>query len=179
VPGPELLRTVSRNKRSPYEGGVRAPTLIHWTGRIAPGKNTTYVISADDALPTLAELAGAVDYLPPDITGLSYAPVLFGNKPPKTREYHYGEWVRWDWGRNAEVPGGLMQGLRKGSWKIVRSRSSGPWELYNLAKDLGETTNLAAAQPEILKELVALAESARVSMRPQQEPQHPEGQSFN
>jgi arylsulfatase A len=167
------------NKRSPYEGGVRAPTLVHWTGRIAPGKNTTYVISADDALPTLAELAGAVDYLPPDITGLSYAPVLFGNEPPKTRQYHYWEGFRWDWGRNAEVPGGLMQGLRKGNWKIVRSRINEPWELYNLAKDLGETTNLAAAQPETLKELVALAESARVPMRPQQEPQHPEGQSFN
>jgi arylsulfatase A-like enzyme len=167
------------HKRSPYEGGVRAPTLVYWKGQITPGKNATHIISAQDAMPTLAELAGATVHLPPDVTGLSYAPVLFGREPPKTHEYHYWEWALWDWGRNTEVPGGLLQGLRKQDWKIARQRNDQPWELYNLATDLGETTNLADEHPEKLQELVSLVEKARSPMRPQEEPAHPDGQSFN
>ena len=167
------------HKRSAYEGGVRTPTLVHWQGRIAPGKNTTHIISAQDALPTVAELAGASEFLPADITGISYAPVLFGKSPQKTHEYHYWEWALWDWNKRAEVPGGLMQGLRKGPWKIARMRSDQPWELYNLAEDIGETKNLAGEHPDKLAELVQLAETARVPMRPQQEPEHPAGQQFN
>ena len=166
-------------KRSPYEGGVRAPTLVHWKGRIAPGKNTTHIISAQDALPTLAELAGATDYVPADITGISYAPVLFGRPASRIHEYHYWEWALWDWNKRAEVPGGLMQGLRKANWKIARTRSDQPWELYDLATDLGERKNLANERPEKLAELIELAEKARTPMRPQQEPQHRAGEQFN
>jgi arylsulfatase A-like enzyme len=167
------------HKRSAYEGGVRAPTLVHWQGQIAPGKNTTHIISAQDALPTIAELAGASELVPADITGISYAPVLFGKSPEKTHEYHYWEWALWDWNKRAEVPGGLMQGLRQGPWKIARMRSDQPWELYNLADDIGETKDLAARRPDKLAELANLVEKARVPMRPQQEPEHPAGRQYN
>ena len=167
------------NKRSAYEGGVRAPTLVHWRGKIEPGLNREFIISAQDALPTLAELAGATEHLPSDVTGISYAPVLFGETPSKQHEFHYWEWVQWNWGKNEAVDGGLMQGLRKGNWKIARMHSDQPWELYNLADDIGETKNLAKQEPERLKVLVALAEQARVPMRPQEEPKHPAGKQFN
>ncbi len=167
------------HKRSPYEGGVRAPTLVHWKGRITPGKNTAHVISAEDALPTIAELAGATQYVPTGITGISYAPVLFGKDPAATHEFHYWEWALWDWNKRAEVPGGLMQGLRQKNWKIARTRSDQPWELYDLSSDLGETKNLAQQHPTKLAELVDLVEKARQPMRPQHEPDHPAGQQFN
>jgi arylsulfatase A-like enzyme len=167
------------NKRSAYEGGVRAPTLVHWKGRIKPATNRTHIISAQDVLPTLAQLAGASEHVPDDITGISYAPVLFGETPSRTHKYHYWEWALWNWRDNAEVPGGMMQGLRQGDWKIARQRNDQPWELYNLADDIGETTNLAQRNPEKLKTLAALAKEAHVPMRPQQEPEHPKGQKFN
>jgi arylsulfatase A-like enzyme len=179
--GPDLKSSgpFRGNKRSAYEGGVRAPTLVHWRGRIKPAINRTHIISAHDMLPTLAELAGASEYVPDDITGISYAPVLFGQPPERTHRYHYWEWALWNWRAGGEVPGGMMQGLRQGDWKIARQRNDQPWELYNLAEDIGETTNLAQRHPEKLKELAALAEQARVPMRPQQEPEHPNGQKFN
>jgi arylsulfatase A len=167
------------NKRSAYEGGVRAPLLVHWKGRIKPARNDEFIASAQDALPTLAELAGATKHVPDDVTGLSYVPVLFGKTPAKVHEYHYWEWPAWDWKNNREYPGGMMQGLRKGDWKLARMKNDQPWELYNLAKDIGETTNLADKHPEKVKELAALVDKARVPMRPQREPEHPEGRKFN
>ncbi len=167
------------HKRSPYEGGVRAPTLVHWSDRIQPGINRDFIISAQDALPTLAELAGATKQLPSDVTGISYAPVLFGKPPSKRHEFHYWEWAQWNWGQNQAVAGGLMQGLRKGNWKIARIRNDQPWELYNLADDIGETNDLADQEPEQWKLLVDLAEKAREPMREQEEPKHPAGQKFN
>jgi arylsulfatase A len=179
--GPDLKSSglLRGNKRSAYEGGVRAPTLVHWKGRIKPATNRTHIISAEDVLPTLAQLAGASEHVPDDITGISYAPVLFGETPNRTHKYHYWEWALWDWRSNAEVPGGMMQGLRQGDWKIARQRNDQPWELYNLAEDIGETTNLAQRNPEKLEELAALAKEAHVPMRRQQEPEHPKGQKFN
>lgn len=167
------------NKRSAYEGGVRAPLLVRWKGKIEHARNDEFIASAQDALPTLAELAGAAKYVPSDITGLSYAPALFGKTPNKVHDYHYWEWGKWDWKNNREVSGGTMQGLRKGNWKLARQRNNQPWELYDLSKDIGETTDLAAKRPEKLKELVALVDKARVPMRPQREPARPKGKKFN
>ena len=72
-----------------------------------------------------------------------------------------------------------MQGLRSNNWKIARQRSDQPWELYNLANDIGETNNLAGKHPKKVKQMAALVEKARVPMRPQREPQHPAGRRFN
>ncbi len=167
------------HKRSAYEGGVRAPTLVHWEGKIKPAVNRQHIISAQDALPTIAELAGADSFVPADITGISYVPVLFGRQPERTHLYHYFEWALWDWGKNVEVEGGMIQGLRSGDWKIARQRSDQPWELYNLADDVGETKNLASDFPGKLRELMTMARHARTPMRDQAEPAHPEGQKFN
>lgn len=179
--GPDLKSSgpFRGNKRSAYEGGVRAPTLVHWPGRVKPAINRTHIISAQDMLPTLAELAGASDHVPADITGISYAPVLLGQPPARTHQYHYWEWALWNWRANTPVAGGMMQGLRQGDWKIARQRNDEPWELYNLADDIGETTNLAERRPEKVQQLARLAEQARTPMRPQREPEHPPGQKFN
>lgn len=179
--GPDLVSSgpFRGSKRSAFEGGVRAPTLVHWPGKIEPSVNREQIISAQDVLPTLAELAGVADRVPSDVTGLSYAPVLFGKSPVKKHQFHYWEWVQWNWRKNQAVAGGLMQGLRKENWKIARMRNDQPWELYDLAADIGETTDLANQHPSKLKELVQLVEIARGPMRPQHEPEHPAGQKFN
>ena len=167
------------HKRSPYEGGLRAPTLVHWKGKIKAAKNTSFIISSHDALPTLAELAGATNHVPKDITGLSYAPVLFGKTPEKVHQYHYWEWALWDWGKKRLVPHGNMQSLRMGNWKIARVKDNIPWELYDLSKDPGEQNNLAKQHPEIVAQLANFAKEAHQPMRPQTEPKHPKGKHYN
>ncbi len=167
------------SKRSAYEGGIRAPLIAYWKGRISPARNRDFIASAHDALPTLAELADATDHVPGDVTGLSYAPVLFGKTPAKAHDFHYWEWAQWNWGKKELVEGGLMQSLRRGKWKLARNRNDQPWELYDLSKDLGETTDLAAEHPDRVEALARLAEEARVPMRPQREPEHPQGRPFN
>jgi arylsulfatase A-like enzyme len=45
--------------------------------------------------------------------------------------------------------------FRKGDWKIVREKPNQPWQLFDLAKDMGESKDLAAEKPEMLEQLVS------------------------
>ena len=52
----------------------------------------------------------------------------------------------------------------EGDWKIVRSKSDAPWELYHLGKDVGEETNLASKEPERVKKMSASWQAWRKSV---------------
>ncbi|GAB6187926.1 sulfatase-like hydrolase/transferase [Thermopirellula anaerolimosa] len=132
-----------------YEGGLRVPMIACWPGRIPPGRVSHLVCYFPDILPTLAELAGAVP--PPDIDGISLVPETLGAEAAG-REQPQHEFLYW------ELAGQIA--VRKGDWKAVRPARTGPWELYDLSQDVGETRDLAGKHPEILEELIALAESA-------------------
>ena len=139
-------------KGSYYEGGFREPLLVQWKGRIAPGTTSARVTGFEDWLPTLLELVGAKSATPREIDGISFAPTLFGKKQ-KERPFLY-----------RESPGyGGQQCVRVGEWKVIRQNLNpsaqqkdlkpGAVELYNLAKDPFETTNLATKYPEIVRKL--------------------------
>jgi arylsulfatase A-like enzyme len=139
-------------KGSFYEGGFRVPLLVQWKGKIAPGTTSDRVTGFEDWLPTLLELIGAKSAIPEAIDGLSFAPTLLG-KQQEARPFLY-----------RESPGyGGQQCVRVGDWKAVRQRlQPGPrqkekpeivTELYHLGKDPFETTNIAAAHPDILQKL--------------------------
>jgi len=146
-------------KGSFYEGGFRVPCLVRWTGTIAPGTTSDRVTGFEDWLPTLLELIGAKDQTPAGLDGLSFAPTLRGqSQPPRPFLYR-------------ESPGyGGQQCVRVGDWKLVRqhlnaapNQSNQPTtELYDLAHDPGETTDLAAAHPDQVAKLLALARAQRV-----------------
>ncbi|MCA8948821.1 MAG: sulfatase-like hydrolase/transferase, partial [Planctomycetes bacterium] len=129
-------------KRSLYDGGIRVPFLARWPGRIAPGR-TSEVISAHwDVLPTLCELAGTAPR--PDTDGVSLVPTLTGEGTQVQHEYLYWEFYELD-GKRA---------LRMGRWKAVRNGlrddPAAPIELYDLAGDVGESHDVAAAHPDIV-----------------------------
>ena len=166
------------NKRSMYEGGIRTPFLVRWPGNTQPGSKTDLVVSHHDLFPTLAEIAGASEYVPAEVTGLSFAPALKGECLSRWHDWHYWEWELWDWARQRLEPNGLMQALRRGDWKILRHRSDQPWELYHLPDDWGERNNLASEYPDKVRAMDLLAGAARVPMRPQREPEMPEGKMF-
>jgi len=146
-------------KGSFYEGGFREPCLVRWKGKIAPGTKSDRVTGFEDWLPTLLELIGAKGETPTGIDGISFAPTLRGRKQ-KDRPFLY-----------RESPGyGGQQCVRVGDWKLVR-RNLNPLpkdlkqpttELYNLAKDPFETTDIAAQHPDIVMKLSAVAREQRV-----------------
>jgi arylsulfatase A-like enzyme len=139
-------------KRDLYEGGIRVPTLARWPGKIRAGQVSDQVWSFWDFLPTAAELAGAP--APTGIDGISMAPALLG-KPQRNHEFLY-----WEFHER-----GFTQAVRMGHWKGVRFGTREPLELYNLAEDLGETTNVAARHPGVVAKIEAYLRRARTDSK--------------
>ncbi len=165
-------------KRSMYEGGIRTPLIVRWPEKIEAGSTSDLPCYFPDMLPTLAELADAESRVPGNIDGVSIVPTLLGQGTQKTHEYMYWEWARYDWRKKKYEANGLMQAVRHGDWKIVRHKQDQPWELYDLSKDLGETNDIAAENPELVKRLDAWIEENRVEPEPQIEPEKPKGKSY-
>ncbi|MGC8794282.1 MAG: sulfatase-like hydrolase/transferase, partial [Bryobacteraceae bacterium] len=155
------------HKQNLYEGGIRVPMIVRWPGTIPAGRLSDYAWAFQDFLPTAAELAGA--RAPKGIDGISVASTLLGRRQAP-HDYLYWELPRYE-ARTGTFPDELpMQALRTGRWKAVRPAPGAPIELYDLASDPGEKTDLAARQPELRKRLEALMAAARTPPRPQQEP---------
>lgn len=147
-------------KLTGYEGGIRTPLIAHWPAGIpARGKIVNDVGHVIDLMPTFLELAGASypdelgDRRPLPLDGRSFAPVLRGESLPPRGS------LAW------RVPQHRM--LRSGDWKLISKDENTPWELYDLAADGTETTNLAERHPHVVKQLAAewqaWAESCRNS----------------
>ncbi|MFZ5828970.1 MAG: arylsulfatase [Planctomycetota bacterium] len=131
-----------------YEGGIRVPLLARWPGKIEPGSTTGRVSDFADMFPTFAEVIGAP--VPQGLDGVSILPTLLGQPARQAaRELFYWE----------AAP---QQAVRFGDWKGFRAAPGRPMELYNLKNDIGETKNLAAAEPAIAAKLESLLETSRV-----------------
>ncbi|RRB03852.1 arylsulfatase [Larkinella rosea] len=132
-------------KRDLYEGGIREPFVARWPGVIKPGTKNDFVGAFWDLLPTFAELAGTK--ITNRIDGISFAPTLTGKGVQKQHEYLYWEF---------HEKGGV-QAVRQGNWKAVRlnaaTKPDTPVELYDLATDPAEKTNLAAKNPDKARQL--------------------------
>jgi arylsulfatase A-like enzyme len=102
-------------------------------------------------LPTVAELIGAE--LPQGVPtdGLSLVDFLLGGPAP-TRDYFYWELHE----------GRPIQAVRFGDWKAVRNGPGSALELYDLAQDIGETTDIAADHPDLVEKAERLMNQARV-----------------
>jgi arylsulfatase A-like enzyme len=142
-------------KSDAWEGGHRVPFVVRWPGSVKAGSTCSQLVHQTDILRTLADVLGTKL---PDNAGedsFSLLPLLRGGDQP----------VR----TNAvSASSGGTPAVRLGSWKFIPAPGSGGWgtggdqsqpvQLYNLADDLGETNNLAAAMPEKVAEMHALLE---------------------
>src|SRR5262245_12337378 len=135
-------------KRDMYEGGIRVPMIMSWPGTIAAGSVTTYAAAHWDLFPTFAELAGAP--VPPGLDGMSILPVLRG----QTQKPH--EFMYWEFHER-----GFQQAVRMGNWKAVRLAKEKPLELYNLADDPTEYTDVAAKHPDVVAKIENYLKTAR------------------
>ena len=140
-------------KRDLYEGGMREPMIVWWQGKIAAGSKTDLISAFWDVMPTVADIAGIK--APENTDGISFLPTLLGKSGQKLHESMY-----WEFHENNG-----RQAVRKGDWKLVRYNVSIPekitTELYNLKTDLGEENNVAAKNPEIVKELLEIMKNSR------------------
>ena len=130
-----------------YEGGIRVPLIVRWPGRVAPGAISDHVSAFWDFMPTLADIAGAARPLQTD--GLSMVPVLTGDAAAQSIH----ERLYW------EYHGG--QALVSGQWKVVRSDTEAPVELYDLTADPTESTDVSASHPDVVERLLGEMDSAR------------------
>lgn len=131
-----------------YEGGLRAPLLVRWPGHVPAGARSDLPCMFFDVLPTLADLAGATP--PPGVDGMSLRPTLFGQRQESDRMLYWEQYS-----------GGFQQAVRWNRWKAIR-RDGAPavFELYDLAADVGETRNVAAAHPDVVQRIEAYMTSA-------------------
>ncbi|GHC46498.1 sulfatase-like hydrolase/transferase [Roseibacillus persicicus] len=158
---PEHLKTgysdLRGEKKDTYEGGIRSPFVAWWPGTIAPNTTSGVIGTFADLLPTFADMAGVST--PTQITGRSILPVLKGGTEAdlQPRDYHYWSFREFSNGLNRR-----WRAVRQGDWKVVRDRVNDgrppTYELFNLATDLHETTDLSASEPEVLARLIPLVE---------------------
>jgi arylsulfatase A-like enzyme len=167
-------------KRSLFEGGLRVPFIARWPGVITPAQTCALPVYFPDLLPTFAQLAGASRQVPADVDGFSLVPLLAGRPQLQiAHRYLYWEYTPINWAEGASLElEKTAQAIRLDSWKAIRETQDGPIALYDLSRDLGETNNVARANPQMMKELVPLFKQLRTEMRPQPEPRKEEGLRF-
>lgn len=129
-----------------YEGGIREPYFIKIPGLSTPGEQIDFPVSGMDFYPTLLDLAGA-DLLPEQHNdGISLLPLMKGEalaeRPLIWHFPHYGN--------QGGEPSSI---IRRGDWKLIHYYEDGRKELYNLAMDISETTNLSEKHPERVQEM--------------------------
>ncbi|MFM8272798.1 MAG: arylsulfatase [Gemmata sp.] len=140
-------------KRSLTDGGIRVPALARWPGVVKPGTESAHVWAFWDVFPTLCDLAGAEP--PKGLDGISFLPTLTGKGEQKAHEFLYWEFHE----------GGTKQAVLHKNWKAIRLVPGAPLELYDLSKDVGEKTNFAGANPEIVKAVDSYLKSARTESK--------------
>lgn len=134
-----------RHKTWVHEGGIATPLIVHWPRGISAGGELRHTPARDiDLTPTLLELAGGhwpaggEDPGAPPVPGRSLVAALKADVPVARDSLwwlHEGH-----------------RALRVGDWKLVAARGQ-PWELYDLARDRSEMTNLAGVHPELVARL--------------------------
>ena len=155
-----------------WDGGVRVPFIARWPGKIPKGRVCKEPAMTIDLLPTFAKLIGAE--LPQQkIDGLDIWPLLAGKRGAKNPHEAYffyyennqlqsvlsGKW-KLQLPHSYRTLGGRPGG-RDGRPVSYENRKLEQAELYDVQADFGESVNLAARYPEIVKHLEVLAEQAR------------------
>ena len=143
------------SKGQMYEGAIRVPFMMQWKGTVPSGQTYAKPVSSFDIYATATANSKGVNS-PKQLEGVDLVPFVTGQNqgtPHRTLFWRQG-------GRTA---------IRHGQWKLVRmggrrNSDKAQWELYNLADDLSETTNLASTHPKQLSELVKIWEEMNGEM---------------
>jgi arylsulfatase A len=136
-----------------WDGGHRVPFIARWPSKVKAASRSDQLLCLTDLMATFGEIVGAKL---PDQAGedsVSFLPSLLGTDKAPLREavVHHS------------IEGKFA--IRQGKWKLCLCTGSGGWtpggdkepvQLYDVSKDLGETTNVAKANSEVVAKLTAL-----------------------
>jgi len=121
-----------------FEGGVRVPMIVSWPGVLEPNQVYSKVSSSLDVFPTVCAAAGIAIPDTLDLDGVNLVPFLKGDNLGSPHGSLF-----WSNGPN--------KAARQGKWKMVKSGDH-VW-LFDLSKDIGETTNVAKENPEVAQKI--------------------------
>jgi uncharacterized sulfatase len=138
-----------------YEGGIRSPLIVWGPGLIPVEKRGTRegdcVLGSIDLVPSLLKISGVVPPAATSFDGVDVADCLLGKSDESPSRPLF-------WRRPPDRPGPPNARLpdlavREGPWKLLIQYDGSRPQLYDLAKDPGETTNLASGHPQIATRL--------------------------
>jgi arylsulfatase A-like enzyme len=146
---PTSVRPLRAGKGWNYEGGIRVPTLISWPGQFEPAVSKTLAITMD-LYPTLLDLAGLKLKPEQHVDGVSLVSALKNQPIAKLSE----RFLAWNYPHNHGSGHTPSSAIRQGNWKLIhRTQPADEIELYDLANDLSESSNLAKSHPDKTSEL--------------------------
>ncbi|MFO1071851.1 MAG: sulfatase-like hydrolase/transferase [Geminicoccaceae bacterium] len=151
-------RPLRGQKGQVYEGGLRVPFWMAWQGVLPRGAIYRQPVALLDLFPSV--LAAATGTSPTDaaLDGVDLLPYLTGARSGAPHPVLF-------WSSNRIADGAV----RAGAWKLLEMTPKGAptrWELYDLDRDEGETTDLAAQQPAKVAELRAKLTAWRRNLPP-------------
>jgi arylsulfatase A-like enzyme len=157
-------------KATQYDGGFRVPFIARYPGRIPAGVVSSEIVASIDMFPTLTKLAGAKLAPNGPIDGVDVWPLLSGaqSRSPRDEFLFFG----------GSAPGApiVLNAIRRGRWKLHLRLPAGTFEpvaLYDLDEDIGERFDRRDRQAEVVRELVARAESVHSELSANVRPQGP------
>jgi len=128
-------------KGSIDEGGVRVPFFIRWPGHVPAGKKVTEIAGAIDLLPTLSAMTGSPLISKKPIDGKDITPLI------------KGEAVDWPAREIISYRGYTRRGGKQASIRTQQYRLDNDGKLYDMVADPGQTVDVAAANPQVVREL--------------------------
>jgi len=134
------------SKGTTWEGGLRVPCIMRWPGRVPAGATCSEVVTAMDFLPTFARLCGAEPPADRIIDGKDIRPLMFAEPGACSAYDAFFYYQRND-----------LQAVRAGRYKLHLQRG----ELYDLVADTAETTDIASAHPDVVRDLQERADACR------------------
>ncbi|MFK7983777.1 MAG: sulfatase [Saprospiraceae bacterium] len=159
--GQTLSRPLRGAKGMYYEGGIREPLMIKWTGKIKPNSSNETPVIGNDLFPTIADILNDKS-VQTGLDGISILPLLEGQAIKERALYwHFPAYLEmYKKDRAFEDSHGKphfrttpVSVIRVGDWKLLEYFENEELELYNLAKDIGEQNNLASSEVVKAKEL--------------------------
>lgn len=151
-------------KWSLYEGGIHVPLIVRWKGAIPAGRvDETSVIAAVDFFPTFCQIAHVT---PPAVAfdGVDMSRAFLGEPQVRTKP------IFWRYDRDIR-PGDIhdvspVLAMREGNWKLFANADGSQPELYNMTKNIEESDNLAAQEPERVHKMLKALETWRDTLPP-------------
>ena len=164
-------------KGTAWEGGTRVPCLMRWPGKIPAGTTSNDMLMTIDLLPTIAKTVGTeLPALP--IDGLDASPLVFGHPASRNPHDFYAFYYKVNELQAVSTGDGAWKLYLPHAYRTLAGKPGGrdgmpaPYqtgqittpELYHLAKDVSETTNVADKHPEVVQQLLEAASRFRTDL---------------